>query len=159
MKKKMLLIIILVLVLSLFVIHSSFAIYRNIINPNGNIATATWNVTLNQENEENNLYIVAGDDNSTASYTVNITSTSEVDIIYSIVVDDIPNGVTVKLDDGEYQTPANNKVIFVDTGTINYSDNNKTKSHTLTFKASDQAEIVLDEELNINVIARQVLAS
>ena len=159
MKKKMLLIIILVLVLSLFVIHSSFALYRNIINPNGNIATATWNVTLNQEHEDNNLYIVAGDDNSTASYTVNITSTSEVDIIYSIVVDDISQGVKVKLDNGEYQTPSNNKVIFVDVGTINYSDSNKNKSHTLTFKADSNAESVIDNEININVKARQVLSN
>lgn len=159
MKKKMLIIVILVSVLSFFVIRASYALYRNAVNPNGNIATAIWNVTLNQDNEENNLSIVAGDENSTASYNVNIVSTSEVDIIYSIVIDDIPSGVTVKLDDGEYQTPSDNEVIFVDVSTINYSDENKTKTHTLTFKADSNTEDTLDEEVNINVITRQVLTN
>ena len=158
MRKKILTIVILVLISSLFVIQSSFALYRRIFNPNGNIAAATWSVTLNQSNEENNLSIVAGDETSTASYTVNITSNSEVDIIYSIVVEDIPSGVHVKLDDGEYQTPSNNEVIFVDVSTINYTDQNKTKSHTLTFKADSNAEDTLNEEININVMTRQVLA-
>ncbi len=158
MKKKILITIILVLISSLFVIQGSFALYRRIINPSGNISAATWNVTLNQENEDNNLSVVAGDENSTANYTINIISNSEVDIIYSIVVDDIPNGVKVKLDDGEYQTPSNNKVIFANVATINYTDQNKSKTHTITFKADSNAQNALNEEININVITRQVLA-
>ena len=157
MKNKIFAIVILVLVLSFFVVKSSFALYRNLINPNGSIATASWNVTLNQEHEDNNLYIVAGDDNSTASYTVNITSTSEVDIDYSIIVDDIPQGVKIKLDDGDYLTPTNHKIIYADIGIINYSDENKTKSHTVTFKADSNAEIIIDDEVNVNVKVKQVL--
>ena len=159
MKNRILIIIILVLVSSLFVIQSTFALYRMISKSTGSIATATWNVTLNQENELNNLSLIAGDENSTASYTVNITSTSQVDIIYTIVVNNIPAGVKVKLDNGEYQTPSSNKVIYADVSTINYSDENKAKSHTLTFKAENNTENLEDEELNINVIARQVLAN
>ena len=159
MKKKILTIIILVLVLSFFVIKGSYALYRNIVNPSADIAAATWSVTLNQAGENNNLSVVAGEENSTASYTVSITSTSQVDIVYSIVVDDIPTGVKVKLDNGEYQTPTNNQVIYVDVSTIDYSDTDKTKSHILTFKADSNAEAALQEEININVIARQVLAN
>ena len=159
MRKKILLIAILVLVLSFFVIKGSFALYRNIVNPNGNIATAIWNVTLNQNGVNNNLAVVKGDENSTASYTVSITSTSQVDIVYSIVVDDIPTGVKVKLDNGEYQTPTNGKVIYVDVSTIDYSDTDKTKSHILTFKADSNAEVALQEEINVNVTARQTLAN
>ena len=62
------------------------------------------------------------------AYTVNITSTSEVDIIYSIIVDNVPSGVTVSLDNGNFTLPTNNKVIFANVSTINYSDVNKTKS-------------------------------
>ena len=159
MRKKILTIIILVLVLSFFVIKGSYALYRNIVNPSADIAAATWSVTLNQTGENNNLSVVAGDENSTASYTVNITSISQVDIIYSIVVEDIPEGIIVKLDDGEYQTPTNGQVIYTDVSTINYSDTNKTKSHILTFKANSNAAAALQEEININVIARQVLAN
>lgn len=160
MKKKMLIIVILVSVLSFFVIRASYALYRNVVNPNGSIATATWNVTLNQDNEEKNLSIVAGDENSTASYNVNITSTSEVDIIYSIVVDNIPAGVEVKLDDGEYQTPSSdNQIVFSDVSTINYASENKTKTHVLTFKAESNTEEVLDEEIDITVVARQTLTN
>ena len=159
MKKKMLIIVILVSVLSFFVIRASYALYRNVVNPNGNIATATWNVTLNQDDEEKNLSIVAGDENSTASYNVNVTSTSEVDIIYSIVVDNIPDGVEVKLDDGEYQTPSDNQIVFSDVSTINYTSENKTKTHVLTFKAESNTEEVLDEEIDITVVARQTLTN
>ena len=159
MKKKVLIIVILVLVLSFFVIKATFAMHRNMVNPNGDIAAATWNVTLNQNGVNNNLLVVAGDENSVASYTVSITSTSQVDVVYSIVVEDIPSGVTVKLDNGEYQTPTNGQVIYTDVSEINYSSVNKTKSHTLTFKANSNAENALQEEINVNVVARQVLAN
>ena len=159
MRKKILTIIILVLVLSFFVIKGSFALYRNVINPSADIAAATWSVTLNQSGVNNNLAVVAGDENSTASYTVNVTSTSQVDVIYSIVVEDIPEGVKVKLDDGEYQTPTNGQVIYVDVSTINYTDVNKTKSHILTFKAESTATAALQEEININVVTRQTLTN
>ena len=145
--------------MSFFVIKGSFALYRNVINPSADIAAATWSVTLNQSGVNNNLAVVAGDENSTASYTVNVTSTSQVDVIYSIVVEDIPEGVKVKLDDGEYQTPTNGQVIYVDVSTINYTDVNKTKSHILTFKAESTATAALQEEININVVTRQTLTN
>ena len=157
MRKKILTLIILVLVLSFFVIKGSYALYKNVINPSADIAAATWSVTLNQSGVNNNLAVVAGDENSTASYTVNITSTSQVDVIYSIVIEDIPEGVKVKLDDGEYQTPINGQVIYTDVSTINYTDVNKTKSHILTFKAESTATAALQEEININVVTRQTL--
>ena len=159
MKRKILIIAILALVLCFFVIPGSLAIYRNIANKNNNVASAQWNVVLNQSNVNNYISVVAGDNTSSASYTVNITSTSEVDITYSIVVDNVPTGVTVSLDNGSFQTPSNNTVIFSNVSTINYSDVNKTKSHSLTFKAAAGTTYVTDNEIDIDVVARQLLAN
>ena len=89
----------------------------------------------------------------------NITSLSEVDIIYTIVLNDVPQGVSVALDGGEFTAPTNNKIIFNEIGTIRYSDNNKTKSHILTFKAAQGTTYVANSEIDINVIARQRLAN
>ncbi|MBQ9019120.1 MAG: hypothetical protein IJ097_02260 [Bacilli bacterium] len=159
MKDKILMIIIQILVLSFFMIPASYALYRSITNSNNSIATAEWNVVLNESQDNNYMSVIAGDSTSIASYTINITSKSEVDIIYSIVIDNLPSGVAISLDNGEFIEEVNNKVIFADVSTINYSDTNKTKSHTLTFKALSNAEYVNNEEVNINVIARQTLAS
>ena len=159
MKRKILIIVILVIVVSFFIIPGSLAIYRNIVNSNDNIASAQWNVVLNQSSVNNYISVVAGDSTSSASYTINITSTSEVDITYSIIVNDIPSGVTVALDNGSFETPTNGTVIFSNVSTINYSDINKTKSHSLTFKAASGATYVTDEEIDIDVVARQLLAN
>ena len=158
MRKKILITTIIVLVLSFFIIPGSYAIYRNILNSNGNIAAAQWNVTLNQDGVNNYISVLAGDATSSASYTVNVRSISEVDIVYSIVVSNIPSGTTVALDNGSDQQPTNNQIIFNNAGTILYSDVNKTKTHTLTFKAASGATYVSNQEVNVDVIARQTLA-
>lgn len=158
MRKKILITTIIVLVLSFFVIPGSYAIYRNILNSNGDIASAQWNVTLNQVGVNNYISVLAGDATSSASYTVNVRSISEVDIAYTIVVSNIPSGTSVALDNGSYQQPTNNQVIFNNAGTILYSDVNKTKTHTLTFQAASGATYVSNQEVNVDVIARQTLA-
>lgn len=157
MKKKIILIVILFFVVSFFVINGTLALYRKAINPNGTIAFAKWDVSLNQNDENNHISVVPGDETSTASYTINITSLSEVDIIYTIVLNDVPQGVSVALDGGEFTAPTNNKIIFNEIGTIRYSDNNKTKSHILTFKAAQGTTYVANSEIDVNVIARQRL--
>ena len=119
-----------------FVIPLTYALFKGIINSSAAMNAASYSVTLNQTQEDSYISVVAGDNTSSASYTVNITSTSEVDIIYSIIVDNVPSGVTVSLDNGSFTTPTNNKVIFANVSTINYSDVNKTKSHKQTTTGS-----------------------
>lgn len=159
MKKKMILIVILFFVVSFFVINGTLAIYRNTTNPNGNLILAKWDVSLNQSGIDDHISIIPGDATSTASYTVKITSVSEVDIIYTIKVEDLASGISVSLDGGNFVIPTDNKVIFNEIGTINYSDASKTKTHTLTFKADQNAQFSTDSEINVNVIARQRLAN
>ena len=155
--KKKLSIMIIVSIFVFFVIPLTYALFKGIINSSAAMNAASYSVTLNQTQEDSYISVVAGDNTSSASYTVNITSTSEVDIIYSIIVDNVPSGVTVSLDNGSFTLPTNNKVIFANVSTINYSDVNKTKSHTLTFKAAASAATLNDEEIDVDVIARQRL--
>ena len=140
-----------------FIIPMSYAIYRSYSTGGGNIATASWNVSLNQNNVNNNLTIIPGENGTTASYTINITSNSEVDVIYSIVIENLPSGVSISLDDGSFVTANNNKVVFTDVGTILYSDANKNKSHVITIKANSNTQYVNNQEIDVNVIARQAL--
>ena len=42
-------------------------------------------------------------------------------------------------------------------GTINYNDSTKTKNHTITFRATNSAIPVLDQEINIDVEFKQGL--
>ena len=157
MKKIMPIPIIISILVILFIIPVSYAIYRSYSTVGGNIATASWNVSLNQNNVNNNLTIIPGENGTTASYTINITSNSEVDVIYSIVIENLPSGVSISLDDGSFVAANNNKVVFTDVGTILYSDANKNKSHVITIKANSNTQYVNNQEIDVNVIARQAL--
>ena len=154
-KEKVKMILIIVFILSFFLVPSTFAIYKNSALTYSNLNLAEWSVSLNQDNENNYLSIIPDPENVTASYTLNITSNSEVDLTYSIVIDDLPSGVSVKLDDGTFISEINHQVFFNSAGSISYDDVNKTKSHVLTFMASPNAEFVDEHEVNINVIVSQ----
>lgn len=148
--------IIMIVAFLLIVIPASYALLKSIAVANGNIVAATWNVTVN-ESGNNYMSIAASPMDIEASYTIDVTSQSQVDMIYSIVIDGLPSGVCVSIDNGEFVQETNNKVTFSNVGTIAYSDENKTKSHTLTFKATSSSNVVNEKEVDINVIARQAL--
>jgi len=161
MKKIMPIPIIISILVTLFIIPMSYAIYRSYSTGGVTSAAASWNVSLNQNNVNNNLTIIPGENGTTASYTINITSNSEVDVIYSIVIENLPSGVSISLDDGSFvaanNNNNNNKVVFTDVGTILYSDANKNKSHVITIKANSNTQYVNNQEIDVNVIARQAL--
>ncbi len=143
--------------LLIFIIPLTYAILKSLASTNNDVPLASFNVTLNQTGEESGLSIMS-DGSTVASYNVNIKNESEVDIIYSIVVEDLPSNVSVKIDDDEQFTKEENgKVIFPDVDTILYNPQSQTKSHTLTFKAESSADIVSNKQINVNVIARQVM--
>ncbi len=159
-KKKVLKILSIMVLTSLFLIPVVFAIYRSSILGDGSLSTANWQVSINQTNENGNLSIVPGTNQSegtTASYAVNITSNSEVDAVYSIVIDNLPTGVGVSLDGGSFVQEVNNTVVFSSVGTILYNDSNKTRRHVLTFKAASGASVVNNQSIDVNVIAKQAL--
>lgn len=157
-KNRVLKILSVMLLVSLFLVPIAFAMYRSVSNGNGTISTASWEVSINQLNENDYLSIIPGEDGTTASYAVNITSDSEVDAIYSFVINNLPAGVSVSADNGNTFIPSsNNKAIISDAGTILYTDTNKTKRHVLIFKADTGTALVNNQAIDINVIARQAL--
>ena len=143
--------------LLLFVISPSLAIYRNSNNVDGSIVSAEWDVSLNQEGIEDHLSIVPN--GTTANYTLNIRSSSEVDVVYSIVLSNLPNHVTVLLDGANAKTTTQNNdtITFSEIGTILYSDLNHEKQHVLTFRAETGATFVNNQTIDVDVTVRQSL--
>ena len=145
-------------VVSFFAIKYSFAIYRTTALTHGDITTATWSVFLDQTGLNDHLSVVADPNGTTASYTLNITSHSEVDVVYSIVLNGLSDDVSVSADNGTTFTKENNgSVTFTDVGTINYVSGGNTVTKTLIFKALSTAEFVTNNPIDIKVIARQAL--
>lgn len=152
MHNKMFQMVILVYLVSVFCIPSTLGIYKNTSTASEILNLADWDVALNQNGISGNVSAQAG--GSDGSYLLKVVSNSEVDVIYSITVSNIPSGVTVKIDNGTYK-PYASSVIFDDVGTINYSDQNHEKTHTLYFKASSGATLVNNQTVNIDVDFKQ----
>ena len=149
---------IVIAIITLLAITSTYSIYREAAQTNGALSLATWNVTLNQEGVNDELTIVPV--NSNGTYELNITSTSNVDIKYTVVISNLPAGVQVALDNDPPESQDNdNKITFTDAGTILYNDTNKTKSHILTFSAVANTTPVNSQTVSIDVIAKQILNS
>ena len=159
MKKIMPIPIIISILVILFIIPMSYAIYRSYSTGGVTIAAASWNVSLNQNNVNNNLTIIPGENGATASYTINITSNSEVDVTYDVVISGLPNGVSVAFGDRAPQLASSGTVTITNAGTILYNAQNKTNTHTLTFSAASNATCVNNQSVTVNVIAKQILPS
>ena len=145
--------------LSFFFIPSSFAINRSTISSSGTLNASLWNVSLNQTGINSILNVVPDSVNGTDIYSLKVYSNSEVDANYSIVVSNLPAGVKVKLDDGTYEPQQDNvsTVTFSNAGSILYSDNQKEKTHILTFKAIAGASPSANNNVDIDVIIQQAL--
>lgn len=155
-KKTIILFVIGVTVMTLLAITSTYSLYRKLVNTNGRLALATWNVTLNQEGIDNTVTITPVTDDDT--YTLNITSTSKVDVEYSIVVSNLPEGVKVALGEEEpKEQDSNHKIVFPNAGNILYNDENKTRTHTLTFSAVANTAAVDSQSVSIDVIVSQMI--
>lgn len=145
-------------ILLIFIVPSTFSLLRGSTNTNGSLASAEWNVSLIEDTDNTSLVVLPGTINAT--YELNVKSLSEVDVKYTVVISNLPSGVTVKFDDGDFQSQdENNTISFTDIGTILYSDSveDKTKTHTLTFSADANADFVDNQKVNIDVIVRQIV--
>ena len=149
------LIIVIVLILS-FGVLGTFALYRNSAGGSGNLATAEWNVTRNQSASGDSLVLVP--ELVTDDYTLTVTSTSEVDIKYKVLISNLPTGVEVALDDGAYLTPTSGSLTITNNNLrINYNDSNKTKTHTLHLRATAGTTPVANQSINIDVEFSQIV--
>ena len=148
-------IMIIVFVLSFFIIPSTISMLKSSARATTELSLARWNVSLNQTGANDSLTIVREGLND--SYTLSLTSTAEVDIKYDIIIKNLPTGVEVSVDNGSFVQQVNNVVTLTNVGTVLYTDSNKTKTHTLHFRAVSGATIVRDQTVDIDVLVEQVL--
>ena len=145
--------IILVLFLSLLlIIPSSLGIFKRSANVPTVFPVANWDVNMTT-NSASSMQLLANT-TSTSSYTITVTSDSEVDTKYSIIVSNIPSGVQVELDGGGFE-PYSSTVTFPNVGTILYGANPNTATHTLTFRANTGATPVSNQAVNVDVEFKQ----
>ena len=149
MKKRIIktLILCIVIIIVSYAVHT-FALMRSSNNIGGSVDAATWSVTRNYSQSGDSIDIYKG--GITDSYTLTVQSSSEVDVLYKIVIDNLPSGVVVDIDN------TGGTLIIENANTvINYNDVSKTKTHILTFKANNDAVLVLNQEIDIDVEFRQ----
>ena len=147
-------IIFLIMLIIAFCAVQTFAILRKSKSGSGSIDTATWSVTRSVSESTDSIDITKG--TTTDDYLLTVQSSSEVDVIYSIIINNLPLGVEVDLDNsGNYRIPDNGTLIISPAGTINYNDATKIKNHTLTFRATNSATPIENHEIDIDVEFKQ----
>ena len=128
--------------------------YVGISSGSGSNLIAKWDVSIDtSDNSSDTLNIIKG--KTTQNYILKITSASETKAIYSVELSDLPNGLEVSIDGVNFQTPVDNKITFENVGFINANAEQKTVSHTLSFRAPVNSEVLDDNLININVIFKQ----
>ena len=131
------------------------ALFRTSAVTEGNIRTADWSVAMT-EGANNELSVISKEMKSD-TYTFKVSSNSEVDVTYKIVLTNVPNKVAVKLDNRSYQEATDGVITIDPAGTILYSDEDKEVTHTLFFKALDGATAVTNLEIGMDVVISQTL--
>ena len=147
------------LIFLLIVISNSYIIakYNSSIQSSGNVNVAHWKVNVNTNgNESNALNIIS--ENTTADYEIEVSSTSEVALTYSIVLSNVPNGLEVKLDNANKKTPTNNIITFDNVGAFvaNGTQEERTRTHTLNFNDPLNTNNSGTKEINIDVVIDQI---
>ncbi len=136
-------------------IPSSLGVFGMNEVTSGIAGIAGWSVSITPDNNNSMQLIPNG---VAGSYTLVVESSSEVDTAYSIVVSNIPSGVEVKIDtENNYRTPTNNKVTFSNVGTILYNAQQRSVTHTLSFRAVNGATLVNNQSVHVDVIFQQVV--
>ncbi len=152
--KSLKLLILFIILISVFCAVQTFAIFRKSASGTGSIDTATWSVTRSVSSAGDSIDITPG--TTTDNYLLTVQSSSEVDVVYSIIISNLPSEVEVDLDNsGNYRTSSNGTIIISPAGTINYNDAVKVKNHTLTFRATSSALPISDQEIDIDVEFKQ----
>lgn len=126
---------------------------------NNSSRVAKWTVECTNCDTTNpkEVSLIAGNDTLTQEYTLTVKSTSEVSASYKVVLTNVPSTMQVKIDSGEYQTPTNSAITFIDANyKINASDNTKTKTHTLTFKVPIDLDFNEPNNIDIDVVFNQI---
>ena len=129
----------------------TMAKYTGVAEETGTVSIAKWDVLANIPTEDINL--VAG--NNIDTYTLTVTSKSEVATNYSIVISNLPIGVQVALDNNNYKNVSSGKVQFNNVGSFNANASNTSKNHTLKIKAELYADEQTNKKIKVDVVFTQ----
>lgn len=143
---------IIILILSIITFSSSYLLARYTSSVNGNdyARVAKWDVTYDtSDNGSDTINLISG--NQTGEYIIKVTSSSEVAVNYSIVLSNLPDEIEVKVDNGTYRTPINNIIEFNNAGSFSGNNINTTYTHTLTFNAPLDSNIVSTANVGIAI--------
>lgn len=145
-----------ILLLVVVIVPSSIALLRRSVSGTGSLRSAKWNVDLIEDND-NSLEVIRGE-LSNDTYTFTVTNDSEVDVVYKIILSNVPSNVQVKLDEGGFQDPTNGTITIDPAGTLLYSAQGSEQTHTLTFKALSGAAVTnTAEQIQLDVVMSQKL--
>jgi hypothetical protein len=153
-KKTMIYASIIMCILLVFFVSNSLAIFKTQAAANTEVPLATWNVSLTPDADDD-LVVIPGVSEDT--YTLSVTNQSQVDIRYSIILSNLPNGVEVAVGDGAYQPVSNNTVSFADVGVILFNDSTQTKSHVIHIRGGSNPTYVTAQTVNVSVLVKQVV--
>ncbi|MBR7041873.1 MAG: hypothetical protein IKI04_00045 [Bacilli bacterium] len=149
-KNNKILIIIIFVLLALY-IPFSLGLLKNRANLPSPVSFARWDVSADFD-LNGSMHLVPN--SGTSSYSIVVSSDSEVDTDYSIIVSNIPSGVQVKLDNDEFQ-PYSSTVTFSNAGTILYGAGVNSATHTISFRANTGAPFVNNQSVGVNVEFKQ----
>ena len=147
--------IVILFILALFIVRSTFSLFRDSLAGTSTVVSADWNVTLEQTGVNNNLLVVPGQ--SVATYTINVKNLSDVDATYDVVLTNVPSGIEASVDGTNFTRVSNGTITINDVGTILYNDEDHMDSKTITFRGVSDATPVSNQEVTINVIVKQLI--
>lgn len=145
------LIVFFLLFFSFVFINKTFSSYRSNVISSGETDIAKWELLV--DGDQDNINLVPG--GASVSYTLEVTSKSEVSSEYSIIISNLPEGVQIALDDGGYRDPVSGIITFTDCGHFNSTSSSIVNEHRITFKATSSAGNISGRELNIDVRVTQ----
>lgn len=154
-KKKILILLIIYFVFLTF----SFSIYTlakyaGVVSKRATVEVALWDVSLDTTvTPSDDLDIVSG--TTTQIYKLKVKSNSEVATTYDIKLKNLPSGVQVKVDNGNFINATGNQITFTNVGEFDASSANREREHTLTFKAPLGTSEISDHEINLEVVFTQ----
>lgn len=122
--------------------------YISSLDGNDNASVAKWSVEA--VSNVDTLNLVSG--NIAGVYVLDVASLSEVSVSYSVILDNAPSGIEVKVDDGVYQTVgASGSITFDNVGSFVAGDTNSTHTHNITFNAPLETNVPSVNQVDIDV--------
>jgi len=138
--------------LSGYIATGALAKYASSANNSSSATVAAWSTGVNSAINGVNMVSGSGAQNC----TITVTSESEVSSAYSLVLSNIPNGVTVALDGGTAQTPSSGNLTFSNVNSFSASSGTTSRNHTLTFNTALSTAATSLSNVAINVIFTQI---